>query len=66
MEAIGSIGIGGLVGFVLGLAVMTWVEPNSTGGKLLIIIVCIALGIIIPSVFRFLRRIFRRRDFPGL
>jgi hypothetical protein len=50
LELIAKIGIGGVVGILVGLAVVLWVEPTTTEGSVLLVIVCI-IGAIIAGKF---------------
>jgi hypothetical protein len=46
-----ELGIGGVVGLLLGIALLTWVQPRTTGGVGLILIVSIGMGTVVGAVW---------------
>jgi hypothetical protein len=55
IELLGKLGIGGAVGVLIGLAIVWWVEPDTTGGTLLLIlipvIICSVIGVALSAIF---------------
>jgi phosphotransferase system glucose/maltose/N-acetylglucosamine-specific IIC component len=49
------------VGVLIGLAIMSWVAPDTTGGQLLIVVVSALLTVALVSAARFVVRRFKRR-----
>ena len=46
-----TFGIGGIVGFFLGLLLKTWIQPGTTAGGSLLVAICIGVGIIVSALF---------------
>jgi len=53
MEALAKLGATGAVGFLIGLALVWWVEPTTNGGVALLIVAGIAIGIIAGAIWSF-------------
>jgi hypothetical protein len=45
-----ELGLGGLIGLLLGIGVVSWVEPTTTGGVGLILLVTIVLGTVVGGI----------------
>jgi hypothetical protein len=50
MEFLAFLKTGGVLGFLFGLLFVRWINPGTTEGQLLLLLVCIAIGVIL-SVF---------------
>ncbi|MBO6637961.1 MAG: hypothetical protein JJ920_12415 [Roseitalea sp.] len=44
LELAYGLGIGGVIGFLAGVLLATWVEPATTGGWALLVVVCVGIG----------------------
>jgi hypothetical protein len=55
LSALSKLGLSGGVGFLIGLAIVSWVEPTTNGGTALLIaisvIVCMTIGGIVSKLF---------------
>jgi hypothetical protein len=58
-NALGKLGISGGIGFLIGLAIVTWVGPTTTGGTALLIAIPIALCTIIGGL---ISKLFGKKD----
>jgi hypothetical protein len=45
-----ELSLGGLIGLLAGIGLVTWVEPATTAGAGLLLLVCIALGTAIGGI----------------
>lgn len=52
-------GLAGGVGFLIGLALMTWIEPLTIGGKFLLIVICIVSVIVVTELVGFVKSFFQ-------
>jgi hypothetical protein len=52
LKILKELGPSALVGFVLGLGAIWWVEPLTPGGDLLVMLVTIVVVVIVGSIFR--------------
>jgi hypothetical protein len=59
LGALGKLGISGGIGFLLGLAIVSWVEPTTTGGIVLLIAIPVVLCTIIGGL---ISKLFGRND----
>jgi hypothetical protein len=54
LETIGKLGIGGGIGFLIGIVMVLWVKPTTNGGAAILIvismIVCMTMGGIISAL----------------
>jgi hypothetical protein len=48
-ELVGKLGIGGGIGFLIGLVLVSWVKPD-TGGMVLLILVPVIISMTIASI----------------
>jgi hypothetical protein len=55
MSALQKLGTGGLIGFLLGLAVIWYVEPTTAGGTGLLLVICVALGMLVSALISAIR-----------
>lgn len=55
MELISTVGVGGVIGLLVGLAFASWVDPNTSEGFGLLVIVCIGCGIVISALWSAIR-----------
>lgn len=46
MEFLTLIKTGGILGFLFGLFFVSWVNPGTVEGQLLLLIVCVAVGVL--------------------
>jgi len=56
-----GLGIGGVIGFLAGVLLATWVDPATTGGWALLVVVCVGIG----ATIGFLGRVFVKRPTRG-
>lgn len=57
MDWLPTIGVGGLLGSAAGLGVVSWVQPATLGGQVILIFVCAAIGIAISGLVAAFRSI---------
>lgn len=50
-----TLGIGGGIGFLIGLALVGYIEPTTTGGALLLIGIFVVVGFIVSESVRLAR-----------
>jgi len=50
VDIVKEFGLGGLIGLLLGIGVVSWVEPTTTGGVGLILLVTIVLGTVVGGI----------------
>lgn len=62
MEWLPTIGVGGLLGIAAGLGVVSWVQPATLGGQVILIFVCAVLGIALSGLVAALRSMGRRDE----
>jgi ABC-type antimicrobial peptide transport system permease subunit len=53
LAALAKIGIGGGVGFLVGVAVVTWVKPDTDAGRGILIAICVVVFAIIGNLLPF-------------
>jgi hypothetical protein len=51
MELVKALTPGAIVGLLFGIGVVTWVDPRTTAGTGLLLLVCIAVGTLIGAMF---------------
>lgn len=51
MGMLKELSVGGLFGLLAGLGLVSWVEPTTTGGTVLLIFVCVAVGTALGGLF---------------
>ena len=56
MEFIKELGIGGSIGLLVGIALVSWVEPATTGGIGLLLIVGTLVGMIVGGIWTGVRK----------
>ena len=49
-SAIGKLGIGGEVGFIIGVALVSWVGPETNGGTAILIIIPVVFGSTVSAI----------------
>lgn len=47
-----SLGIGGLLGVLVGLLALVWIEPTTDGGAYFIIVICTILGCVAGELLK--------------
>lgn len=52
VDLLQRLGLSGFVGVLIGLAVVTWVAPKTTGGYALTIFICVGLNTAVASIYR--------------
>jgi NhaP-type Na+/H+ and K+/H+ antiporter len=55
MSTLQKLGIGGLLGFLLGLATVWYVEPTTPGGTGLLLLICVSLGMLFWALLSAIR-----------
>jgi len=45
-------GLAGGLGFLGGLAAVAWIEPQTTGGRGLLILICVVIGMVLGGIFK--------------
>ena len=55
MDWLPTIGVGGLLGIGAGLGVVSWVEPATLGGQMILIFICAVIGIALSGLIAALR-----------
>lgn len=48
-EFLSKHGVAVAAGFLIGLALVVWVQPNSRGGQVLLMAICIALAVLLRA-----------------
>jgi uncharacterized membrane protein YdjX (TVP38/TMEM64 family) len=51
LELLAKFGIGGGIGILIGLVVVSWVAPDTTGGTVLLILIPVIICIVVGGVF---------------
>lgn len=51
MDAIKDIGLGGSIGFLVGIALVSWVEPTTSGGVGLLLVLGVLVGIVVGGIW---------------
>jgi hypothetical protein len=51
MGFIKELGLGGIVGLLLGIALVSWVQPRTTGGVGLILLVGVGVGTVVGGMW---------------
>lgn len=51
MELFKELAPGAIVGLLIGIGVVTWVEPGTTAGTGLLLLVCVAIGTVLGGLF---------------
>jgi hypothetical protein len=46
-----ELGLGGVVGLLLGIALVSWVQPRTTGGVGLILLVGVGVGTVVGGIW---------------
>jgi hypothetical protein len=59
MPLLPKLGIGGTIGFLVGLGLVSWVQPTERGGVTLLVVIPVIVGIAIGGI---LSRIFGGRS----
>ena len=49
------------LGLLVGFAAMVWIGPQTTGGKILLIVTCVAIVLVVVSIVQFSIGIFSRK-----
>jgi len=62
IETLSKYGLSSLVGFVLGLIGVWWLEPRTSGGIALTILLIVSFFLIFKSVIVFLLKKYRSSD----
>lgn len=57
VELIKAFGPPGMIGVLLGVAVVTWVRPGTAAGAALLIVVCLCLVMLAYAAFRLVLRL---------
>ncbi len=55
MELISTVGVGGVIGLLFGLAFASWIDPNTNEGFGLLVIICIGGGIVLSALWSAIR-----------
>jgi hypothetical protein len=50
LEIISKLSVSGGIGFLIGLLLVWWIDPNTGGGIALIIFVCIVLAVVVDQL----------------
>jgi hypothetical protein len=50
LEAVAKLGVSGGIGLLIGIALVWWVEPTSTGGTVLLLVICIIGSTVLGGV----------------
>lgn len=61
MEIVGLLGRGGLIGGLLGLGFVTWVNPGTIEGWLLLLSVCVGIGVVVSLLFGSCKKLLASR-----
>ncbi len=56
LETLRNLGLGGAVGFLVGLALATWVGTEKAGGTILLVVLCIAIAVTAERIITRIRR----------
>lgn len=56
IEAALKLGAYAAIGFFIGLGLMTWIQPTTTGGRLLLIMICITLFATLGKLIESIRK----------
>jgi hypothetical protein len=50
MPSFAKLGIGGTIGFLIGVALVLWVQPSRPGGVAILVVIPIAVGVTIGGI----------------
>ncbi len=59
IEALSKFGLGGGIGFLVGLAAVWWIKPTTAGGTALLIAICIVISIVLGAT---ISKLFGKRE----
>ena len=62
MTALQQLGTGGLIGFLLGLVVVWYIDPTTPGGTGLLLVICVAIGVLLSTLFSAIHRWLKGSD----
>jgi len=60
VELASASGIGGVAGFLLGVLLATWVDPATSGGWALLVVVSIGIGAVLGFLFSAVAKLITR------
>lgn len=61
MDFFSVIGRGGLAGLLFGLIFVTWINPGTKEGWVLLLLICVAAGSVCATLFRAAMQVVRRK-----
>jgi hypothetical protein len=50
MPPFAKLGIGGTIGFLAGLVIVSWIQPTTNGGVAILVVIPIAVGMAIGGI----------------
>jgi len=50
LAAIGKLGVGGGIGFLIGIVLVWWIEPTTTGGIFLLIVIPVVVCTVVGGI----------------
>ena len=56
MSALQKLSTGGLIGFLLGLVAVWYVNPTTPGGTGLLLVICVVLGMLVSTLLSAIHR----------